>query len=95
MPSNSIRGGKTGKKERFYLLFVGPVSCITDTPFSAVSTVIVVREKCKPFLLCLAGDKEKGWETCCQLDASFLQWWGYKLVYRTQQITLFPKLSLT
>lgn len=61
------------KKERFYLLFVAPVSCITDTPFSAVNTVIIMREKCKPFLLCLAGGKEKGWKTCCQLDASFLQ----------------------
>lgn len=61
-PSNSIRGGKLGRKEQFSLLFVALVSCITGTHFSAASAVIVAREKLKPSLPCLAGGEGEAGE---------------------------------
>lgn len=59
-PSNSIRGGKMGRKERFYLLFVVLVSCITGSHFSAGSALVVARDKLKPSLPCPAGGEEAG-----------------------------------
>lgn len=90
-PANSIRGGKTGRKERVYLLFVALVPSVTGSHFSALSTVIAAREKLKPSLPCPAGGEEEAGK-----PVSFTRLTAVTMYagYHTRKITLAPNLLL-